>query len=60
MNPTKPLSCPYQDGECPHIQEVRDDVKEDIEKLDRKLDRMNQLLYVIAGVITIACGVSLW
>lgn len=60
MNPTKPLSCPYQDGECPHIQEIRDDVKEDIEKLDRKLDRMNQLLYVIAGVITVTCGVSLW
>ena len=34
--------------------------KEDIEKLDRKLDRMNQLLYVIAGVITVTCGVSLW
>lgn len=58
--PTKPLSCPYFDGECPHIQEVRDDIKSEVERVEKKIDRMNQTLYVIAGIVMITCGVSIW
>lgn len=58
--PLKPLSCPYHDGECPHIQEIRKDVKDEIEKVDKKMDKMQALLYVIAGMVSITCGVSIW
>lgn len=57
--PFKPF-CPYQDGECPHIQEIRDDMRSEIDKFDKKLDKMQALLYVVAGIVSVTCGVSLW
>lgn len=60
MTTLKPLSCPYQDGECPHIQEIRKDNKEEYNRLEKKIDKNSALLYVIAGIVSITCGVSLW
>lgn len=60
MTAPKPLSCPYQDGECPHIQEVKDELRDESRRMEMKIDRIQQLLYVIAGIVSITCGVSIW
>lgn len=60
MTPTKPLSCPYQDGECPHIQELRGDMKEETNRFDAKLDKIERMLYIAIGIISVTCGVAMW
>lgn len=35
-------------------------MRSEIDKFDKKLDKMQALLYVVAGIVSVTCGVSLW
>lgn len=60
MNPLKTLyllvTCPYQDKDCPKIEKVR---KKD-EGQDKDIKTLSRMVYVIAGMIAINWGLTVW
>lgn len=50
------ISCPYQDKDCPKIAEVRNTDKGQ----DRRLLKIEKILYVIVGMIAIEWGIQIW
>ena len=50
------VMCPYNDKECPKLEEIKVDVKEN----EVKINRLENLLYIIIGMIAINSGLILW
>lgn len=58
MTPTKPLNpeCPYGAESCPKI----DEIKADADDNRRRIQKIEQILYMVVGMIAINWGISLW
>lgn len=50
------VNCPYNDKECPKLEEIKTDVKTN----EQRLNNMERLLYIIIGMIAINSGLILW
>lgn len=50
------VTCPYNDKNCPKLEEIKADVKEN----ESRLNKLEGLLYVIIGMIAINSGLILW
>ena len=50
------ITCPYQDKDCPKIAEVRNTDKGQ----DKRLMKIERILYAIMGMIAIEWGINLW
>lgn len=48
--------CPYNDKDCPKLEEIKADVKEN----ELKINRLENLLYIIIGMIAINSGLIIW
>ena len=48
--------CPYKDKDCPKII----DIGKVVENNQKRLSNVEQLLYIVMGMIAVNWGVTLW